>query len=190
MEEVKEEEKQTKPVKINFFKKIWYSITKISKYEEMRNQGVGKSIKYFFGLIALLCIFIGVVATILQTSLINNTFDIQIQNASPIYYFIIYFLAYFLVISLVYALYIIIISLYMWGITKIIKQNWGFKKSLMNTIYASTLSIIINVIYMVTSYLAKYIITYFDVISVVLIFIYILALVNMEKKAQKNKKQI
>ena len=32
--------------KINFFKKVWYSITKINKYEEMREEGVGKSIKY------------------------------------------------------------------------------------------------------------------------------------------------
>ena len=29
--------------KINFFKKVWYSITKISKYDDMRKEGLGKS---------------------------------------------------------------------------------------------------------------------------------------------------
>ena len=31
--------------KINFFKKVWYSITKISKYEDMRKEGLGKSLR-------------------------------------------------------------------------------------------------------------------------------------------------
>ena len=35
-------------IKINFFKKIWYSIAKPSKYEDLKKQGVGKAIKYFF----------------------------------------------------------------------------------------------------------------------------------------------
>ena len=185
---MEEAQKQTK--KINFFKKIWYSIAKPSKYEEMRELGMGKSILYFFGVVSFLCVFIGIIATILQTSLIEKNIEIPQINASPVVYFIIYFLAYFIIITMVYAIYIIIISLYMWGMTRIIRQYWDFKKSLMNTIYASTLSVIVNVAYMIISYFTHIVISYFDAISVIFIFIYILILVNKEKKLRKINKQI
>ena len=43
---IKNEENELRIKQIGFFKKVWYSITKIEKYPEMAAQGVG-SIKLF-----------------------------------------------------------------------------------------------------------------------------------------------
>lgn len=42
--------------KINFFKKIYYSIFKLDEYENMINEGLKKSIKYFFCLVSVIAI--------------------------------------------------------------------------------------------------------------------------------------
>lgn len=44
--------------KINFFKKIWYSITKFEKYPEMALEGVKEAIKYLMILTVILTLFI------------------------------------------------------------------------------------------------------------------------------------
>lgn len=51
MEKVVENDK-----KINFWKKIYYSIFKLDEYENMINEGLKKSIKYFFGLVSVIAI--------------------------------------------------------------------------------------------------------------------------------------
>ena len=43
--EEKEDEKY-RVVNINFFKKVWYSITKFEKYPEMATEGLGRALKY------------------------------------------------------------------------------------------------------------------------------------------------
>lgn len=58
--------------KINFFKKIWWSITKVSKYEEMAKEGLGTAIKYFLILIFLLSIILAAVATYIQSTIIDD----------------------------------------------------------------------------------------------------------------------
>lgn len=39
---------ENKPQTINFFKKVWYSITKFEKYPEMATEGLGKCYKIFY----------------------------------------------------------------------------------------------------------------------------------------------
>ena len=39
-------EEKEEVVNINFFKKVWYSITKFEKYPEMATEGFGKAVKY------------------------------------------------------------------------------------------------------------------------------------------------
>ena len=57
--EEKEDEKY-RVVNINFFKKVWYSITKFEKYPEMATEGLGRALKY----LAMMCAFITVFMTI------------------------------------------------------------------------------------------------------------------------------
>ena len=52
----------------------------------------------------------------------------------------------------------------------------------MNTIYAATLSEIIYVAYMIVSYYAKFSISFMDIISLVLIFVYLFILLWKDKK--------
>lgn len=54
-------EKELKPKKIKFYKKVWYSITKFDKYLEMGLEGVGRAIKY---LLQITAIFVLIIASI------------------------------------------------------------------------------------------------------------------------------
>ena len=53
-QEERVQEKEIKNEKIGFFKKVWYSITKLEKYPEMTTLGFASAIKY---LIAIMVIF-------------------------------------------------------------------------------------------------------------------------------------
>lgn len=54
VEEVKV--KKENELKMNFFKKVWYSITKIEKYPDMAAQGFGNAISYLSKIVAILAI--------------------------------------------------------------------------------------------------------------------------------------
>ena len=57
--EIKEDNtKAEKQPKIGFFKKVWYSITKIEKYPDMAAQGVGSAISYLARVIIILAIIL------------------------------------------------------------------------------------------------------------------------------------
>ena len=288
-------------ISINFFKRIWYSIARPSKYEELRKLGVGKSIKYIFSLISILAIILAIIATILQINVVNSaisyldenlpdfTFkdnkltvenDVTILDDNKIisylgnkivinpliekneaikqykdltteknnvlvflndeyilisnkynpenndeegienkkysevlskhikdssyeyskkdvieylkerttytYYIAQYFVIYFGMITFLYGIYIILISLSLWLVTKLSKFKWTFKESLMNTIYASTLSIMIYVAYMIISYFTKFTISFIDIISIFIIFVYLYLLVWKMKKRKRK----
>ena len=62
-EDVKEEKKEENPknnneteLNMGFFKKVWYSITKIEKYPNMAAQGLGKAISYLAKIVAILAV--------------------------------------------------------------------------------------------------------------------------------------
>lgn len=55
------EGKEVKPKKINFFKKVWYSITKFDKYLSMGLEGVGRAIKYLLQITAIFVLVIAIV---------------------------------------------------------------------------------------------------------------------------------
>ena len=65
---------ETKSNKINFFKKIYFSICKIKKYGELSKEGVKKSIYYIMDLI-LICSII--YASILTLQIKKNTNGLQ-----------------------------------------------------------------------------------------------------------------
>lgn len=299
----KEETKEINTGKINFFKKVWFSVTKINKYEEMTEQGIKSSIKYFFTLMALIALILAIIATFIQSDIvkdalsyldeklpemkiadnklsleneevtildevkftdyfgcivvinpllekqqaideynnlatqkykcivflsdeylvISSNYDVtnESENDSGIethkysdemskyvqdtsreygkqdiisylgektsftYYIAQYFVVYFVMIALIYIFYILLISVSFWLITKFAKINITFKKSLSNTIYASTLSSIVYVAYIIISYFTKFSISFFDVISILLIYVYLCFLLAKERK-EKN----
>ena len=57
-EEVKEKVENEKVKKQGFFKKVWYSITKIERYPELAAQGVGKAFSYISKVVAILAIIL------------------------------------------------------------------------------------------------------------------------------------
>lgn len=288
-----------KTSKIKFFKKVWYSIAKPSKYEEMREDGIGSAIKYFLLVLAILSIIISIVLTIIQVNIVkddisylekklpemsfkDNTLSLESEEATILdedvfkqqfgrivvinpllneeqaikeyqdlakdystvvflsneyiviknnynpenenkegievhkysdesskyikdnsatytkehviaylssqtpytYYLSYFFVGEFLSIGLVFIFIILLVTLSLWLVTKLSKMKWGFKKSLMNTIYSSTLSMIVYVAYMIILYLTKFSISFIDVITVMLIFIYIFILLLKEKNAK------
>ena len=291
-------------IKINFFKKIWYSIAKPSKYEEFRKQGVGKAVKYFFSIVCILALIVAIIATFIQLEvvkeainyldeklpeikfkentlsleneeatilddekiieyfrnvivinpllgkqeaidqykdlatdknnvivflndeyvLISNKYNPENENEEGIvsqkyteissnfikdlsyeygkkdvieylkqrtsftYYIAQYFVVYFGMITLLYAIYISLTSVALWLVTKISKNKWSYKESLMNTIYASTLSMLIYVAYMIISYFTKLRISFMDIISIALIFVYLYLILWKQKKQIKEDK--
>ena len=88
-------------------------------------------------------------------------------------------------ITFIYFIYIILISVGIWLATKLAKFKWTFKDSLMNTIYAATLSEIIYVTYMIISYFARFSISFMDIICMFLIFVYLFILIWKDKKKTK-----
>ena len=78
-EEKKEEKKQTKT---GFFKRVWYSITKIEKYPDMASEGLGRALGYLARITAILTV-------ILCAGMMYKTYNIvqkgvnYIQNEFP-----------------------------------------------------------------------------------------------------------
>lgn len=284
--------------KINFFKKIWYSIAKPSKYEDMRDQGISSAIKYFFGILAILALILAIIASFVQVSIVkdavsyleenipeikfkdnvlslenqeatilddakvkeyfgstiiinplikkdqaiseynklttkeynvvvflSNTYIVINDNYNPKsgnedgievhkyedesskfikdnsaeygkehvisyfnentsygYYIGTYFAYYFGSIGIGFIVYILLIAASLWLVTKFTKIKWEFKEAIMNTIYSSTLALIIYIAYMILSYFTKFAIPYFDIITIVLIYIYIFLQLYKERR--------
>lgn len=73
------EEKQTKKeeiLKLNFFQKVWYSITKFERYPEMAALGVKKAILYFTELMIIFC----VLYTGAYVYYVNNRAEFEEEN--------------------------------------------------------------------------------------------------------------
>lgn len=81
-EVIEENKEETNILKTNFFKKVWYSITKIEKYPEMAAQGLGKAISYGMKIIAIL-------AVVLCLGIVYETYNLMqdginyLQNEFP-----------------------------------------------------------------------------------------------------------
>ena len=293
-------------VKFNFLKEIWYSIARPSKYEELRKQGIGKSILYIFRFITILVFILSIIIgvshlnetkdvisyldlnlpemkfkenvltlekedevilndniiiehynsiIVLNTSIekqeainrykdlateINNVMiflkkeivlisyiyiqendnekglmsqkyeDISSnfikdksyeyekkdvieylnERTTYSYYIAQSFAVYFVLIVFRYLIYTIFISLAIWLLAKFLKLKWTYKDSLMNTIYALTLSILVYVLYMIISDFTKFR-RHIEIISIgtVFIYLYMLIIKQVMEKRRKNKTQ-
>ena len=86
MEENKKEEIETKQAKPNFFKKVWYSITKIEKYPNMATEGLGTAIGYLAKMIAILAIVLCLGMMFQTYNLIQEGVN-YLQNEFPEFYY-------------------------------------------------------------------------------------------------------
>lgn len=57
-EEKENKQEEVTELKMGFFKKVWYSITKIEKYPDMAAQGFGRAINYLLKIVAILAIIL------------------------------------------------------------------------------------------------------------------------------------
>ena len=69
-------------IKIPFWKKIWYSITKIEKYPEMSAQGFGKAVGYLALIVAILTVVICIGVVYQLNSELKRGID-YLQNDFP-----------------------------------------------------------------------------------------------------------
>ena len=155
--ELKMNEEKIETKKINFFKRMYYSLTKPKKYDELLQDGIGKSIMYFIKLTCILSLLIGIasgfssVASIyvlqLNEKIVNFT-----SSQFFIYKLIIFAFTYIVGLIRNYLFYILIVTLYAWLSSAIFKLKWGFKNSLMKTIYGSTMSATLYATYLIVNF--------------------------------------
>lgn len=69
-------------VKINFFKKIWYSITQFEKYPIMATEGIKRAVKYLIMLTALVSIFI-LIGSLLELKNVVNELAQYVHENIP-----------------------------------------------------------------------------------------------------------
>ena len=72
--------------KMGFFKKLWYSITKIDKYPEMTTLGLGNSIKYLLILMAIFSIVLCCGLTLKTYFVINDAIEYFEKEFSDVSY--------------------------------------------------------------------------------------------------------
>lgn len=83
MDEIKEpKQEENKIFQKRFFKKLWYSITKIEKYPEMATEGVGRAISYLFKIVAILAIVLSIWMTYETYEVIQKGTN-YLQNEFP-----------------------------------------------------------------------------------------------------------
>ena len=68
-------EEKEEVVNINFFKKVWYSITKFEQYPAMATEGVKRAIKYLVMLTAIVSIFVMIGSLLQMKTLISDVQD-------------------------------------------------------------------------------------------------------------------
>lgn len=71
-ENINENEQNSKEIKKGFFKKVWYSITKIEKYGTMAAEGVPKALTYLMKLALIIAIIVGIQSTVQVSNIINE----------------------------------------------------------------------------------------------------------------------
>ena len=194
--------------KMNFFQKIWYSISKFEKYPEMAALGVKKSIIYLTELILITCIIltgtyvyyinnstefeedlnlsqkmVKILTTYsnVENEQIEKIFTEEIENINPETLIITWEIVFF--ISLFLATLIDVFTLSVFGILTCFFAKIKMKyKALFNmSIYALTLSILLRTIYIAITTLTTFKIKYFDVMYIAISYISLAAAIFIIK---------
>lgn len=192
--------------KLNFFKKIWYAVTKFEKYPEMAALGVRKAIWYFTELMLIFVIlytatyiyYINHIAEFEEedltlsekvvTILLGENEDEQILEAAEVLktypsstmisaLFISFFISYYI------ATLMDVITLSIFGLFTCIIARIKMKyKAVFNmSIYALTLSILLRILYGVITMLTGFQMKYFNVMYIAVAYISLAAAIFLIK---------
>lgn len=197
-------------LKYNFFKKVWYSITKFEKYPEMATLGVKKAILYFS---ALMFIF-SAIYTATYAYYIDNMAEFEQKDLNfsqkvitylldgyeqedeqselmqmtktleeyPSYTMIIaLFISFFIDFYIITLADVFLLSLFGIFTCLIAKIKMNYKAVFNMSIYALTLSIILRTIYVVLITLTSFKIKYFDVMYIAVSYISLAAAIFLIK---------
>ena len=203
------EEKQTRKeefLKLKFFKKVWYSITKFEKYPEMAALGVKKAMIYFTELMIIFTIlftgtYIYYISNVAEFEKENLSFSEKIvttltdgieneqleENAQMLNQYndetliaalFISFFIYFYIATLIDVFTLSIFGLLTCIIAKI-KMNY---KAIFNmSIFSLTLAIILRIIYSIVTMLTTFEVKYFNVMYVAVSYISLAAAIFLIK---------
>ena len=79
---IDEKGKEIKTKKLNFFKKVWYSITKFEKYVEMSLEGTGRALKYLLQITSIFVLIIALISIVDANKGLNG-FIKNIEDNAP-----------------------------------------------------------------------------------------------------------
>lgn len=196
-------------IKLNFFQKIWYSISKFEKYPEMAALGIKKAIVYFTEIILMTSIIYTaiyvyyvqnrvnfeqedlslsqkIVKTLAPNQLINNQEEIKnvsniVNSYSNSQIIIITGISIFIAFFIATMFDVLILSLFGLINCFFAKIKINYKAIFNMSIYALTLSIIFRDIYYAITLLTEFKIKYFDVMYVAISYITLTAAILMIK---------
>ena len=200
--------KKEQYLKLNFFKKIWYSITKFEKYPELAALGVKKALIYFTELIVIFCViytgsyvyYVSNVATFEEENLslsqkviktmiketgseneqINQALEIA-DNYSDTAMISSLFISSFISFWVAIVLDIFTLSIFGLFTCLIAKIKMNYKAVFNMSIYAITLSLILRTIYVVVTMLTSFEIKYFEVMYIAVAYITLAAAIFLIK---------
>ena len=193
-------------VKLNFFKKVWYSISKFEKYPEMAALGVKKAIIYFTELmlifsVLLTFVYVYYVSNIAEfdeedlslsgkiiTKLTEVYDDEQIKESMQILNdypesLMIFTLIFSLFISFYITTLIDVftLSIFVLLTCMIAKIKMNYKAVFNMSIFALTLSIILKMIYLSVEILTNFEIKYFEIMYISISYVCLAAAIFMIK---------
>lgn len=194
-------------LKLNFFKKIWYSIVKFEKYPEMAALGVKQAVMYFTKLILIFSIiYTGafiyhvskkpeyneqnlnltqrlVTAMVDETNFsekLNTAADLVKQEGSKSI-IIALFIGMFIALFITSLLDVFTLSLFGLITCFVARIKINYKALFNMSIFALTLAMILRTIYFVLNLLTNFEIKYFDVMYVAISYISLLAAIFIIK---------
>lgn len=135
-------------------------------------------------------------------SLLGDTTNIEITKASLLEYlngsgktsillfnFFVYFVGYFILYLCSGLIYALILALIGYTSNKLSKINLKFSQLFAMSIYAFTLSNILNVIYFIVNYFARITIKYFDIAYMAIAYIYLITVLFLIKNDTLRKQE-
>ena len=193
---------------LNFFEKIWFSISKFEKYPQMAALGVKKAITYFTQLMLIFsviftCGYVYYVSNVAEFEEPNLSFSekvvtlltddtraqndeliemTNIMNESSKYSIIIaLFISFFISFFLLTLVDVFILSLFGVITCYVARIKMNYKAVFNMSIYALTLSIILKIIYLLLTILTSFEIKYFDIMYMAVSYISLAAAIFLIK---------
>lgn len=196
-----------KILKLNFFEKIWYSVTKFEKYPELAAIGVKKALLYFTELILIFSIIyassyiyyisnivkydeqdLNLSQKLVKNLNLENSDNEQTKNALELLnnyddntIIVSLFVSAFMALFVSIFLDVFTLSIFGELTCLIAKIKMNYKAVFNMSIYALTLSIILRMVYVVITMLTDFEIKYFEVMYIAIAYITLAAAIFLIK---------